>query len=49
MVVLVLVAFGALVNAIEEYNVGLAAPLIASQWSYPTPASNAPAWGCSPR
>lgn len=33
MVILVLVAFGTLVNAIEEYNVGLAAPLIASQWS----------------
>ncbi|GAA1325428.1 MFS transporter [Pseudonocardia xinjiangensis] len=31
--ILVLVAVGTLVNAIEEYDVGLAAPLIASQWS----------------
>jgi putative MFS transporter len=31
--ILVLVAFGTLVNAIEEYNVGLAAPLIAGEWS----------------
>jgi MFS family permease len=31
--VLVLVAVGTLINAIEEYNVGLAAPLIASEWS----------------
>jgi len=31
--ILVLVAFGTLINAIEEYNVGLAAPLIARQWS----------------
>jgi MFS family permease len=31
--VLGLVAFGTLVNAIEEYNVGLAAPLIATDWS----------------
>ena len=31
--VLVLVGFGTLVNAIEEYNVGLAAPAIAHQWS----------------
>jgi len=31
--ILVSVAFGTLPNAIEEYNVGLAAPLIASQWS----------------
>src|ERR1700754_2806331 len=32
-VVLVLVASGALFDAIEQYNVGLAAPLIAAQWS----------------
>src|SRR6201991_3388633 len=31
--ILVLVAFGALFDAIEQYNVGLAAPLIATQWS----------------
>jgi MFS family permease len=31
--ILVLVAFGALFDAIEQYNVGLAAPLIAAQWS----------------
>ncbi|WP_433281483.1 MFS transporter [Pseudonocardia xinjiangensis] len=31
--ILVLVAAGTLVNAIEEYDVGLAAPLIARQWS----------------
>ena len=31
--VLVLVGFGTLINAIEEYNVGLAAPLIAHEWS----------------
>ena len=30
--ILVLVAFGALFDAIEQYNVGLAAPLIAEQW-----------------
>src|SRR5690349_15398687 len=30
--ILVLVAFGALFDAIEQYNVGLAAPLIAAQW-----------------
>jgi putative MFS transporter len=30
--ILVLVAFGALFDAIEQYNVGLAAPLIADQW-----------------
>lgn len=30
--ILVLVAFGALFDAIEQYNVGLAAPLIAQQW-----------------
>lgn len=33
MLVLALVAFGTLINAIEEYNVGLAAPLIAGEWS----------------
>jgi MFS family permease len=31
--ILILVAFGALFDAIEQYNVGLAAPLIAKQWS----------------
>jgi MFS family permease len=31
--ILVLVALGALFDAIEQYNVGLAAPLIAAQWS----------------
>ncbi|MDT7747308.1 MFS transporter [Pseudonocardia sp. Cha107L01] len=31
--ILVLVASGALFDAIEQYNVGLAAPLIATQWS----------------
>lgn len=31
--ILVLVAFGALFDAIEQYNVGLAAPQIAQQWS----------------
>ncbi len=31
--ILVLVASGALFDAIEQYNVGLAAPLIAKQWS----------------
>ena len=31
--ILVLVAFGALFDAIEQYNVGLAAPLIADQWN----------------
>jgi MFS family permease len=31
--ILVLVAFGTLINAIEEYNVGLAGPLIAQQWA----------------
>lgn len=31
--ILVLVAFGALFDAIEQYNVGLAAPQIARQWS----------------
>jgi putative MFS transporter len=31
--ILVLVALGALFDAIEQYNVGLAAPLIAKQWS----------------
>jgi putative MFS transporter len=31
--ILILVAFGALFDAIEQYNVGLAAPLIAAQWS----------------
>jgi hypothetical protein len=31
--ILVLVAFGALFDAIEQYNVGLAAPLIAKQWN----------------
>jgi MFS family permease len=31
--ILVLVAFGTLINAIEEYNVGLAGPLIAREWS----------------
>jgi MFS family permease len=31
--ILVLVGFGTLVNAIEEYNVGFAGPLIAGQWS----------------
>jgi putative MFS transporter len=30
--ILILVAFGALFDAIEQYNVGLAAPLIAEQW-----------------
>jgi MFS family permease len=30
--ILVLVAFGALFDAIEQYNVGLASPLIAAQW-----------------
>jgi MFS family permease len=30
--ILVLVAFGALFDAIEQYNVGLAAPLISKQW-----------------
>jgi fucose permease len=34
--ILVLVAFGTLVNAIEEYNVGLIAPLLANQWSLST-------------
>lgn len=33
MLILVLVAFGTLINAIEEYNAALAAPLIAKQWS----------------
>jgi putative MFS transporter len=32
-VILALVAFGTLINAIEEYNVGLAGPLIAREWS----------------
>jgi MFS family permease len=32
LLVLVLVAFGTLINAIEEYDVGLASPLIARQW-----------------
>jgi MFS family permease len=32
-IILVLVAFGTLINAIEEYNVGLAGPLIAREWS----------------
>lgn len=31
--ILVLVAFGALFDAIEQYNVGLAAPQIAAQWA----------------
>ncbi len=31
--ILVLVAFGALFDAIEQYNVGLASPLIAAQWN----------------
>ena len=31
--ILVLVAFGALFDAIEQYNVGLASPLIAQQWN----------------
>jgi putative MFS transporter len=31
--VLLLVACGALFDAIEQYNVGLAAPLIATQWT----------------
>ena len=30
--ILVLVALGALFDAIEQYNVGLASPLIAKQW-----------------
>ena len=30
--ILLLVAFGALFDAIEQYNVGLASPLIAAQW-----------------
>lgn len=34
--ILVLVAMGALFDAIEQYNVGLAAPLIADQWSLST-------------
>ena len=31
--ILMLVAFGALFDAIEQYNVGLASPLIAAQWN----------------
>ena len=31
--ILLLVAFGALFDAIEQYNVGLASPLIAAQWN----------------
>lgn len=31
--VFLMVAFGTLINAIEEYNIGLAAPLLARQWS----------------